>query len=99
MSTQILRIDQAILTKNFFINEDLTNCNANIIHIKTDFSIEMIKLDDYKEAELWSYQYFISKLIYFTYDKRQDIAFVVEQLNGHNADPKKSYLEIVKKVV
>lgn len=60
------------------MKKDFTNCNANIIHIKTGFSIEIIKLDNYEEAELWSYQYFIGKLIYFTCNKRPDIVFVVE---------------------
>lgn len=60
--------------------------------MKTRSSIEMIKFDKYKEIKLCFYQYLIGKLIYFAYDIRSDIAFIVKQLNKHNSNPKKNYL-------
>ena len=67
--------------------------------MKIDSSIKMIQLDDCKKAELWFYQYFIGKLIYFAWDTRSDFVFVLEQISIQNSDLRKNHLKIAKRVV
>lgn len=43
--------------------ERFINCNTNIIPIKTDLSIKMIDLENYKEADFYTDQRLIEKLI------------------------------------
>lgn len=52
----------------------------------------MNKSDNYKETDLCSYQCIISKLMYFAYNIKSDIAFTVGQYNKYNFDPRKSHL-------
>lgn len=59
----------------------------------------MTDLENYKKTDFCTYQRFVKKLIYFSYDIRPDIAFVVEQLSRHNANPRKGYFQAVKKIV
>ncbi len=89
MATQILKIDQATFIRDLIIKKGLTDYNTNVILMKTGSSLKIIKLDDYKEAELCLYQHFISKLIYLAYGTRLEIVFVVGQLSRHNINLKK----------
>lgn len=57
----------------------------------------MIKFDDYKKVELWPYQCFIDKLIYFACDIKPNIAFIIKQLSKDNTNLRKSYLQLTKR--
>ena len=46
----------------------------------------MIEIANHKTLKLYSYQYLISKLIYFTYKTRIDIIFAIEQLIKYNTN-------------
>ncbi len=94
-----MKIDQSAFIQDLVIKEGLTNCNANIILMKTGSSIKMSNPKDYKEAHLCTYQQLIKKLIYLACDTCPNIAFVVRQLSKHNADPRKGHLQVAKRVV
>lgn len=59
--------------------------------MKAGSSIKMIDLENYKEVDFFTYQGFIRKLMYFSYSKRLDIAFIIRQFSRYNADPRKDY--------
>lgn len=86
-----MKIYQSVFMQNLVIEKRLTNCNANVISIKMGLSIKMLDLKDYKEANLYTYQRPIEKLMYLSYSTRPDISFVVEQLSRHNTDPRKRH--------
>lgn len=92
MTTGTIKIHQSVFVRDLVIEEKLTNCNANIIIIKVELSIEIIDPEDYKKADLYKYQRLVKNLIYLSYDTRPDIVFVVRQLSKHNADLRKSHL-------
>lgn len=94
-----MKIDQSAFIRDLVIEEGLTECNANVIPMKAGSAIEMIEPDNYEETELRKYQRLIGKLMYLACGTRPDIAFAVEQLSKHNADPRKGHLRAVKKVV
>lgn len=94
-----MKIDQLAFVQDLVIKEGLTNCNANVIPIKAGLSIKMTDSEDYEEADLHTYQRLIRKLMYLIYGTRLDIAFVVGQFSKHNADPRKGYLQVAKRVV
>lgn len=81
-----------VFIQDFITKKSLTECNANAILMKTSFSIKMIEFNNYKKVELQLYQYFIGKLIYFTYGTRPNIAFVIGQLSKYNSDLRKRHL-------
>lgn len=81
------------------MEEGLTNCNNNVIFMNIRLVIEITNLEDYKETKFREYQCLISKLMYLTCGIRLDITFVVDQLNKHNANPKKVHLRTAKRVV
>lgn len=62
-------------------------------------SIEMIDQENYKKANLYKYQRLVKKLIYLSCETRPDIVFVLRQFSKHNADQRKSHLQVVKRVV
>lgn len=47
-----MKINQSAFIKDFVIKEGLTNCNANVISMKTRSAIEINNSEDYKETEL-----------------------------------------------
>ncbi len=94
-----MKIDQSAFIRDLVIEEELTECNANVIPMKAGSTIEMLKPENYEEADLRMYQRLIDKLIYLACGTRPDIAFVVSQFSRHNADPKKGHLQAAKKVV
>lgn len=59
----------------------------------------MIKLNNYKEAKLQSYQHFISKSMHFIYGTRPDIVFAIGQLSKYNANPRKDYIQVASRIV
>lgn len=59
----------------------------------------MSDIDAYEEEDLRTDQQLMDKLIYLACGTRPDIAFAVGQLSKHNADPQKSYLRAVKRVL
>lgn len=52
---QTLKIDQFSFICNFIIKENLINCNSNVIPIKADCIIEIIKHNNYKDIEIKPY--------------------------------------------
>lgn len=64
--------------------------------MKTGFSIEMIKFNNYEETEFCLYQCFICKLMYLAYSIRPDIVFTIRQLSKYNSDAKKGHLQVAK---
>lgn len=67
--------------------------------MQTGFSIKIIESDNYKKTKLYFYQNLISKQMYLVYNIRLDMTFVVKQLDKHNSDPKKDYLQAATRVV
>lgn len=94
-----MKIYQLAFVRDLVIEKRLTNCNANIIFMNVEFFIKMTDLENYKEANLYIYQRLVGKLIYFWYNIRLDIIFVLEQLSRHNANLRKNHLWAIKKVV
>lgn len=94
-----MKVDWSTFISDFVTEKRLTNYNANIIPLKADLSINISHPKNYKEVDLCIYQRLIGKLIYLVYDTRPDIIFTVGQLSRHNADPRKRYLQAVKRVV
>lgn len=84
-----IKINQSAFFRDLIIEKSLIEYNANVIPMKARSSIEMLKLDDYNKTNLNTYQQLIRKLIYLAYGTRSDIAFVLGQLNRHNANPRK----------
>lgn len=72
-----MKIYQSAFIWDLVIEEGLTNCNINIIPMKTSLSIEILEPEDYEEADFCIYQRHVGKLIYLLYDTRPDITFVV----------------------
>ncbi len=94
-----MKINQSAFIRDLVIEERLTECNANVIPMKTGSTIEMSEPEDYREVDLRTYQRLIGKLIYLACGTRPDIAFVVGQLSRHNANPRKGHLRAAKRVV
>lgn len=94
-----MKIHQLAFFKDLTIEEELINSNANIISIIAASFIKIIDPKDYKKDNLYTYQRFIGKLIYFSYGLRPDIIFVIRQLNKYNSEQRKDYLWAVKKVL
>ena len=69
------------------MEENLPDCNANVVPIKAGSAIDISDINAYKEEDLYTYQQLIGKLIYLAYGTRPDIAFVIGQLSKHNVDP------------
>lgn len=76
-TASIIKIYQSAFIRDLVIKEKLTNCNANIILMKTGSSIKMSDLEDYEKTDFYTYQRLVKKLIYFLYDTRLDISFIV----------------------
>lgn len=95
----ILKINQSAFIRNLLEEENLTDCNAVIIPMKAGSFIEMLKDDDYEEADLKTYQRLIGKLMYLSCGTRPDISFAMGQLSQRNADPRVGHLKAAKGVV
>lgn len=92
MAVGTIKIDQLAFIKDLVIEKKLTDCNANVILIKTGLAIEIEDPKNYNETDLQEYQSLIGKLIYLAYGTRPDIAFIIEQLSKYNDNLPKSYL-------
>ena len=95
----IVKINLSLFVRDLVYKEDIINCNANFIHIKAGFSIDIREPNAYKESDLQEYQQLIRKLIYLTCSIRIDIAFNIGQFNKHNINLRKRYLQSAKRVV
>ena len=93
-----MKIDQSVFIRDLIIDKGLTEYNTNVIPMKVDFLIDRTAPNNYEKANLSTYQRLISKLIYLACGIRPDIAFVVGQLSRHNADPRRGYIQVAKKV-
>lgn len=87
-----MQIHQLAFVKDLVIKRRSTDYDANIIPMKIDLFIKMIDPGNYKQANLCIYSTLVRKLMYFLYNTRLNIAFIVKQLNKHNVDPKKHHL-------
>lgn len=67
--------------------------------MKAGSAIEINDLEDYEETELQKYQRFIGKFMHLAYRTRPDIAFMVDQLSTHIANPRKGHLQATKRIV
>lgn len=81
------------------IEEEFTECNANIISIKASFAIDMGEFKDDKKTDFQAYQQVINKLMYVVYNTRSDIVFGIGQLIKYNAYLRKSHPQAAKLVV
>lgn len=50
-----MKIDQSAFIRDLVIKKELINCNANLIPMKADLSIEIIDPKDYEKADLYIY--------------------------------------------
>ena len=64
--------------------------------MKAGSFIDIQKEGDYKKTNLKTYQQLFSKLIYFSYDTRPNIASAVRQLNKQNSDLRIGHLKMAK---
>lgn len=86
-----MKISQSAFIQDLIIEEELTECNANVILMKASSVMEMTEPKDYEEANLRTYQRFISKLIYRAYGTRPNISFAIRQLSRYNANSRKGH--------
>ncbi len=98
-ASRTMKIDHSVFIRDFVIEGGLTECNANVIHMKAGSAIEMTEPEDYEETDLHMYKRLVGKLMNLASETRPDIAFVVGQLSKHNVDPKKDHLQAAKRVV
>ena len=96
---QTMKIDQSAFIWDLVMEENLYDCNANVVPIKTGSAIDISDVNAYKEKDLYTYQQLIGKLMYLACKTRPDIAFAIGQLSRHNADPQRSHFRAAKKVV
>lgn len=59
----------------------------------------MTDLEDYKKTELWVYQHLIGKFIYLASETKPNITFIIGQISKYSANPRKSHLWVLKRVV
>lgn len=93
------KIDQSAFIRDLVIEKGFIDCNATLISMKASLAIDIPDADDYDITKLHKYQWLIGKLMYLVCKKRPEIAFVVGQLNKHNADPRKCQPKAAKRVV
>lgn len=74
-----------MIIKTIFIN-----CNTKVILIKIVLFIKIIDLKNYKKANFCIYQ-FITKLRYFAYKTKLNIAFAIGQFSKYNINLRKNY--------
>lgn len=74
---------------NLMIKENLSDCNINMSPMKAAFAINMSKTNNYEKKDLYIYPHFIRKLIYFAYEKKRNIVFIVGQLSKYNTNLRK----------
>ena len=84
---QTMKIDQSAFIRDLVMEENLSDCNANVVPMKAGSAIDMSDVDAYEEEDLHTYQRLIGKLMYLACGTRPDIAFAIGQLSRHNADP------------
>lgn len=94
-----MKIHQLAFIRDLVIEQELTNCNANVNLIKAGLFIKMIDLEDHKKVDLHKYYRLIGKLMYLSCRTKSNITFVVGQLSRHNTDSKKRHLRTAKRVV
>lgn len=94
-----MKIDQLAFIQDLVIDEKLSDCNANVVLMKSGNAINISNVDVYGEENLHTYQQLIGKLIYFAYRTKPNIVFAVSQLSKHNADPRKDHLQAAKRVI
>ena len=75
--TQIMKIDQSAFIWDLVIEENLSNCNANVVLMKAESAINMSNVDAFKEKNLHSYQQLIDEQMYLLYKIKPDIAFAI----------------------
>ena len=54
-TTSTLKIHQPVFIQDLVIEKGFINCNANVIPMKADLSVEMLDLKNYKETNLYTY--------------------------------------------
>lgn len=95
----IMKVYQLAFVWDLVIEEGLINCNTNVIIMRADWSIKMTNPEDYDNTDLYIYQKFVEKLMYFSWDIRLDITFIVRQLNRHNANLRERHLQATERVL
>lgn len=53
---QTMKIDQFAVIQDLVIEEDLDNCNANIVSMKVGSFIDISNMDIYEEKNLYTFQ-------------------------------------------
>ena len=96
---QTMKIDQSAFIRDLVMEENLSDCNANVVPMKAGSAIDMSDVDAYEEEDLHTYQRLIGKLMYLACGTRPDIAFAIGQLSRHNADPRRGHFRAAKRVV
>lgn len=94
-----MKIHQSAFIWELIIKKKLTNYNANVIPIKVGLFIKITDPKNYKKVNFYTYQKLIRKLMYFSYNTKANIVFVIKPLSRHNTDLKKSYLQVTKRIV
>lgn len=92
LAIKTLKAGQSVYIRDLLKEKNFTNCNTSTILIKVGSLIKINKLNNYEKANLKIYQQLISKLMYFAYKTKLDIAFTIERMNKHNTGPQKSHL-------
>lgn len=92
-------MDQPAFIYDLFEEENLTDCKAVNIPIKTRNFIKMLEDNNYKDPNIKTYQHFIGKLMYLSSGTRPNIVFDIRQLSKRNADPRVGHLKAAKRVL
>lgn len=66
-----------VFIQNLIIRTNLSNYNITIVSIKAEFAIDITKANNYEKKDLYIYQCFIKKLIYFIYRIGLNITFTI----------------------
>ena len=99
LSMKTIRFSQSAYIRDLLKEENLTNCNTLTIPMNAGLFIKIKEPDDYDKANLRDYQRLIGKLIYLTCGMTPDIVFRIRRLSKYNTDPRKSHLQVGKRVV
>lgn len=94
-----MKIHQTAIVRDLVIDKELFDYNTNVISMTAGLSIKITDPEDYKKVNLRIYQRLVRKLIYLLGGIRPNIVFVVRQLSRYNANPRKDYLQVAKRVV
>lgn len=77
----------------------MTNCKTSNLLTKVGLFIEITEANDYKKANLVTYQQLIWKLMYLVFNIKLNIIFIIGKLSRHNINSQQGHFQVAKRVV